>query len=139
MPESAHVLVVANRTAASPELLEALEQRASEGPVRFTLLVPATPHGLDWAGDMRSGGDEAEANMRAAVELLREAGLIGSGTDAEAYMRVSALRYLLLRTHAWDDAVIERLREELDRPAAADEDTLVHQLRTELAPPRRRP
>ena len=50
------------------------------------------------------------------VELLREAGLLGRGTEAEAYMRVSALRYLLLRTHAWDDAVVERLREALERP-----------------------
>ncbi len=75
MEESAHALVVANRTAASPELLEALEQRASEGPVRFTLLVPATAHGLAWAGDMHSGGDQAEANLHAAVKRLREAGL----------------------------------------------------------------
>ena len=27
-------------------------------------------------------------------------------------MRVAAERYLLLRTHVWDDAVIERLRRE---------------------------
>jgi hypothetical protein len=72
------------------------------------------------------------------VELLRDAGLLGRGTEAEAYMRVSALRYLLLRTHAWDDEVVERLRQELERPPAADEDTLVHRLRTELGPSRRR-
>ena len=71
------------------------------------------------------------------VELLREAGLLGRGTEAEAYMRISALRYLLLRTHAWDDAVVERLRAELERPGSADEDTLVHRLRTELSAPRR--
>lgn len=65
------------------------------------------------------------------VELLRDAGLSGRGTDAEAYMRVSALRYLLLRTHAWDDEIVERLRQELERPPAADEDTLVHRLRAE--------
>ena len=61
------------------------------------------------------------------VELLREAGLLGRGTEAEAYMRVSALRYLLLRTHAWDDAVVERLREAIEHPGPMDEDTLVHQ------------
>jgi hypothetical protein len=72
------------------------------------------------------------------VALLREAGLVGRGTDAEAYMRVTALRYLLLRTHAWDDEVVDRLRRELDRPRSADEDTLVHQLLTEFGPPRRR-
>jgi hypothetical protein len=72
------------------------------------------------------------------VDLLREAGLVARGTDAEAYMRVSALRYLLLRTHAWDDAVVERLREALERPGPMDEDTLVHQLRGEIGPAARR-
>jgi hypothetical protein len=47
------------------------------------------------------------------VEMLREADLIGSGTEAEAYMRVAERRFVLLRTHTWDDSVIERLREEL--------------------------
>jgi hypothetical protein len=54
-------------------------------------------------------------------------------------MRVSALRYLLLRTHAWDDEVVERLRQALEHPGPQDEDTLVHQLRAELGPARRRP
>jgi hypothetical protein len=73
------------------------------------------------------------------IELLGTAGLLGRGTEAEAYMRVSALRYLLLRTHAWDDEIVERLREALERPGTIDEDTLVHQLRTELSPPAPRP
>ena len=73
------------------------------------------------------------------VELLGEAGLLGRGTETEAYMRVSALRYLLLRTHAWDDAVVERLREAIEHPGAMDHDTLVHQLRAEIGPTRRRP
>jgi len=68
------------------------------------------------------------------VELLRDAGLLGRGTEAEAYMRVSALRYLLLRTHAWDDEIVDRLRRELEQPPPEDEDTLVHKLRTELGP-----
>jgi hypothetical protein len=47
------------------------------------------------------------------VEMLRDADLIGRGTETEAYMRVAEHRYRLLRAHAWDDAVIERLRREL--------------------------
>ena len=43
--------------------------------------------------------------------MLREADLIGNRTETEAYMRVSAERYRLLRTHRWDDEVIERLIE----------------------------
>ena len=34
-------------------------------------------------------------------------------TETEAYMAISGKRYMLLRTHAWDEQVIERLREEL--------------------------
>jgi hypothetical protein len=47
------------------------------------------------------------------VEMLREADLIGKRTETEAYIRVATERYILLRTHVWDDAVIERLRREL--------------------------
>jgi hypothetical protein len=65
------------------------------------------------------------------VNMLREAGLLGRGTETEAYVRVATLRYLLLRTHEWDDEVLERLRRELEHPAA-DEDTMVHRLRREL-------
>ena len=93
-------------------------------------------------GEFRTREHVAEAWYRdeyvPVVELLREAGLLGRGTEAEAYMRVSALRYLLLRTHAWDDEVVERLRQTLEQPGAMDEDTLVHQLRSELGSPRRR-
>jgi hypothetical protein len=46
------------------------------------------------------------------VRMLREADLLGSGTDAEAYLRVTAERYRLIRTHEWNDDVIRRLRED---------------------------
>jgi hypothetical protein len=64
--------------------------------------------------------------------MLREADLVGTGTETEAYMRVGALRYLLLRTHEWNDEVIERLRAELARPHRSDDDTLVHRLVREM-------
>ncbi|MFJ9783474.1 chromosome partitioning protein ParB [Amycolatopsis sp. NPDC101161] len=44
------------------------------------------------------------------VGMLRQAELIGDRTDAEAYMWVAAERYRLIRTHRWDDEVIETLR-----------------------------
>ncbi len=75
MEESTHVLVVANRTADSDALLEALQERADRGPARFTLLVPATPHGVAWAADMHSGALEAEVHMLRAVDHIRGAGL----------------------------------------------------------------
>jgi len=69
------VLVVANRTAGSDELLEALRKRAEEGPVEFSLLVPATPHGVSWAADMHSGEGEAKVHLERASQRWRDAGL----------------------------------------------------------------
>ena len=65
------------------------------------------------------------------IELLKEADLIGDGTETEAYMRVSHLRYLVLRTHEWDDAVVEAIRQDLAHPSS-DDDTMVRRLRREL-------
>jgi hypothetical protein len=69
---------------------------------------------------------------RPVVEMLRDAQLIMKGvTDTEAYMTVAALRYLILRTHEWDDAVIDAIRRDLESPGQED-DTMVRRLRREL-------
>jgi hypothetical protein len=69
---------------------------------------------------------------RPVVEMLREAELIRRGmTETEAYMRVAHLRYLILRTHEWDDDVIEAVRRDLAAPGI-EEDTMVRALRKEL-------
>ena len=47
------------------------------------------------------------------VDALREADLIGRGTETEAYMRAMALRWHLLRTHEWNEEILARLRDEL--------------------------
>jgi hypothetical protein len=73
--EAERVLVVANRTAASDELIGAMQERAAHGPVRFTLVVPATPSGLAWAADMSAGIPEARRQMAAAADRLRDSGL----------------------------------------------------------------
>jgi nucleotide-binding universal stress UspA family protein len=73
--EKASVLVVANRTAGSEELLQALRERAEQGPAAFHLVVPATPRGVSWAADMHAGGDAAEHDLEGALEKLRGAGL----------------------------------------------------------------
>ena len=69
------MLVVANRTAESPELLDALRARAAQGECEFTLLVPSTPQGIAWAADMHAGGEEAEQHRQAFVDELRDEGL----------------------------------------------------------------
>ena len=77
MAEKAKVLVVANQTAESEELLAALKARAEQGTVEFTVLIPATPHGVAWAANMHSdaGQVEAERHKEAMVERLRATGL----------------------------------------------------------------
>jgi hypothetical protein len=46
------------------------------------------------------------------VTLLRDAGMLGRGAEADAYLRVGADRYRLLRTHEWSEDVLARLRAE---------------------------
>jgi hypothetical protein len=75
MADKVRVLVVANKTAESPELLDALRARAVQGPCEFTLLVPSTPQGIAWAADMHAGDEDAEQHRGAFVEELRGEGL----------------------------------------------------------------
>lgn len=72
---SKKVLVVANRTADSPDLIAALGRRAAAEPTRFTLLVPAVPHGLAWAADMKAGWSEAALRADRAAGRIRQSGL----------------------------------------------------------------
>jgi len=75
MTETARrVLIVANRTAATEKLLDAVRRRAQAGPATFHLLVPATPRGLHRVVDPEdTGREEAEAQLELALEHLREA------------------------------------------------------------------
>jgi hypothetical protein len=81
------VLVVANRTAATPALLDAVRERAARGSCTFTLLVPHTSKGLHRLVDPEDQGQsEAHDTLELALPLIEQAaggpveGLIG---DAE--------------------------------------------------------
>src|SRR4051794_5290627 len=65
------------------------------------------------------------------VADLDEAGLGGPGTEADRYLRVALLRYLLLHTHDWSDEIVDRLSAEL-RPPTAEDDTIVHKILDEM-------
>jgi hypothetical protein len=47
------------------------------------------------------------------VRMLAGADLIRPRTEAEAYMCIASERYRLIRSHEWNDEVIERLRREI--------------------------
>ena len=76
------VLVVANRTAATPALLAQVRERAAQGPCRFTLLVPRT----FWDADT----EQSAVTLELAVPLLEEAagghveGLLGGDDPVRA-------------------------------------------------------
>jgi hypothetical protein len=62
------VLVVANVTADSPELIQALKERGARDPCAFTLVVPAPA-----AGSV--GRQAAQERLEAALAAIRDAGL----------------------------------------------------------------
>ena len=74
MSEAARVLVVANKTAATPALIEAVRERAARGPASFTLLIPNPAHGLHAFVDPEDQAqNEAETTLELALPLLERA------------------------------------------------------------------
>ena len=74
--EPTRVLIVANRTAATPALIEVVRRRAAAGPCTFTLLVPRSWQGLNRltsAEDSHTGADESQAVLELAIPLLEDA------------------------------------------------------------------
>jgi len=109
------VLVVANRTAATPALLEAVRQRAGEGPCAFSLLVPHTASGLHRLVDPEDQGQsEAEATLELALPLLEEAaggpvdGFVG---DPEPLAAIQDA----LNTRGYDELIISTLPKRFSR------------------------
>jgi len=74
--EPTRVLIVANRTAATPALIEAVRRRAVSGACTFTLLVPHSwqgIHRLTSAEDSHTDANESEAVLELAIPLLEDA------------------------------------------------------------------
>ena len=103
------VLVVANRTAATPALVEAVRARAAKSPARFTLLVPNPAKGLHRVVDPEDQSqDEAEQTLELAIPLLEQAagsaveGMIG---DAEPLAAIQDA----INIHGFDEIIISTL------------------------------
>src|SRR5258705_4059738 len=68
----ARVLVVTDRTAATPALLDAIRDRAQRGPAQFRVLVPnpAPAEGHSWHPERRAKVTQAERVLiRALVDI----------------------------------------------------------------------
>jgi hypothetical protein len=109
------VLVVANKTAATPALLEAVRERAGRGPCTFTLLVPNTAHGLHRVMDPEDQDrSEAETTLELALPLLSEAagrrveGLIGDPEPLSAIQDAVNL-------HGFDEIILSTLPTRVSR------------------------
>jgi hypothetical protein len=114
MSPKASVLVVANRTVDSSELIAALRRRASRSPASFTLLVPAVPRGLAWAADMKAGAPEAKPRAEAGA---RRMGMAGLELDAALVGDPDPLAAIgdLLRTRRFDEIVVATLPRGISR------------------------
>jgi hypothetical protein len=82
--EKARVLVVANRTATSDELLEALVARVERGPAEFVLVVPSTPRGASWMTDMSAGAEGAQERLDQTLRRWQDVGLECTGQVGDA-------------------------------------------------------
>jgi hypothetical protein len=106
---AARILVVANKTAATPSLIDAVRDRAARGPCRFTLLVPNTTHGLHKVVDPEDQSQsEAEAVIELAVPLLEDA----AGGEVDAMIGVPeplAAIQDAVNLHGFDELIISTL------------------------------
>ena len=116
LPMKSHERLFYERVPLAPEARKKIE--LSDPPVGYAQLAEGVEA---WGFRVMQGRGEFMAREAVAeswfndeylhvVEMLREADLIGKGTEADAYLHVASERYLLLRTHEWDDEVIDRLR-----------------------------
>ena len=98
-----HVLLVANRTAATPTLLDEVERRARTGSCRFTLLIPNV-----------TDRDTADWTLDSARELLERVagapveGLVG-GEDAFESIQQA------VQTHDFDEILISTLPQRMSK------------------------
>jgi hypothetical protein len=73
-PDTANVLVVAHKTAATPALMDAIRERAARGPASFRLLVPNPGH-AGWRPSEAGHPDvtAGEQVLALALPLIEEA------------------------------------------------------------------
>ena len=107
--DAARILVVANKTAATPGLIEAVRERASRGRCEFSLLVPNATHGLHKVVDPEDQSQtEAETTIELALPLLEEA----AGSPVDAMIGVPeplAAIQDAVNLHGFDEIIISTL------------------------------
>lgn len=78
----ARILVVANKTAESPDLLAALKEKGAEH--QYTLVVPASGGVLEKAADPDAAREHTEPHLEAALAKFRSEGLNVEGSIGDS-------------------------------------------------------
>jgi hypothetical protein len=109
------VLVVAHKTAATQPLLDAVRERAQEGPAKFTLLVPNPAHGMHKVVDPGDqGAGEVKDVLEEAVPRLSEA----AGAPVESLVGDAdpmAAVHDAINLQGFDEVIISTLSPRLSR------------------------
>ena len=74
----ARILVVANKTAESPDLLEAMKAKGTDH--EYVLVVPASGGVLEKAADPDAAREHTEPHLNAALATMRDAGFSVEGS-----------------------------------------------------------
>ena len=112
-----HILVVANRTAATPTLLDEVKRRAREGPVSLALLIPDAP-----------SQEHADWTLELALPLLeRAAGSPVRGLSAEGDDVLGSIRSVVAGG-AFEEIIISTLPMRVSRWLRRDLPSQVKQL-----------
>jgi hypothetical protein len=77
--EPRHILVVANETVAGKALIEAVQKRAADGPIRVTVVCPQNAPRAGFVVYADSRRSSAERRLRRTLDLLHEAGIAARG------------------------------------------------------------
>src|SRR5689334_313175 len=103
---SAHrLLVVAERTSDPGPLFDAVRRQAAETRIEATVLVPASLHGLEWAGDPHATIPAAERHAALLQVALLNLGVVHCEArvgDADAHAAIDDA----LRAEHFDEVLI---------------------------------
>jgi hypothetical protein len=108
---AAHVLVVANQTAASADLIAAIKERSAKGPIDVTLLVPGQGPGL-------AGREAVRGRLDEALVAYREAGIDAEGLCGDANPFDAVAEIWDPRRH--DEVIVSTLPGQTSRWIASD-------------------
>jgi hypothetical protein len=126
-----HILVVANETVAGKTLIDALRERAKQGPIRVTVVSPQNEPRAGFVVYADSRRSSADRRLRRTLDLLHQAGIAARGAvvDPNPLQAIKDAVYeyrpdeVIISTHAgerkssWLRAnLVERARKALDVP-----------------------